>query len=111
MMSNRPNGTLYTGVTSDLIRRSFEHRTGMVGGFTKRYGLTRLVYFERHETIGAATQRQHNMKHWPRRWKVRLVFGANPESRDLYEEITGIVDGRVEPTAVRLSFCGQGAWH
>ena len=111
MMSNRPNGTLYTGVTSDLIHRSFEHRTGMVGGFTKRYGLTRLVYFERHETIGAAIQREHNMKHWPRRWKVRLVFGTNPEWRDLYEEITGIVDGRDKPTAVRLSFCGQGAWH
>ena len=97
MMTNQPNGTLYTGVTNtgvtnDLIRRAFEHREGIVSGFTKRYRLTRLVYFERHETITAAIQREHNMKHWPRRWKVRLVLDANPEWRDLYDQVTGFVD-------------------
>ena len=97
MMTNRPNGTLYTGVTNDLIRRAFEHREGIVSGFTKRYRLTRLVYFERHETITGAIQREHNMKHWPRRWKVRLVLDANPEWRDLYDQVAGFVDGRVEP--------------
>jgi putative endonuclease len=88
MMTNRPDGTLYIGVTNDLIRRAFEHREGSVSGFTKRYRLTRLVYFERHETITGAIQREHNMKHWPR-WKVRLVLDANPEWRDLYDQVTG----------------------
>ena len=101
IMSNRPKGTLYTGVTNDLTRRGFEHRKGMIGGFTKRYGLTRLVYFERHETIAAAIQREHNIKHWPRRWKVRLVLDANPEWRDLFDEITGFVDGRDTPGTAR----------
>src|SRR5262249_30351243 len=101
IMSNRPNGTLYTGVTNDLTRRSFEHREGIIGGFTTRYGLTRLVYFERHETIAAAIQREHTIKHWPRRWKVRLVLDANPESRDLFDEITGFVDGRDTPGTAR----------
>jgi putative endonuclease len=101
IMSNRPNGTLYTGVTNDLTRRGFEHREGIIGGFTKRYGLTRLVYVERHETTAAAIQREHNIKHWPRRWKVRLVLDANPEWRDLFDEITGFVDGRDTPGTAR----------
>ncbi len=87
MMSNRPNGTLYLGVTSDLVRRAFEHREGVAPGFTKRYGLKRLVYFERHEDIRIAIQREHTMKHWPRAWKVRLILAMNPDWRDLYESL------------------------
>src|SRR5262249_25132126 len=68
MMTNRPNGTLYTGVTRDIARRVWEHREGVAEGFTKRYGLKRLVYVERHADIHTAIQRDHNMKHWPRTW-------------------------------------------
>ena len=88
-MTNRPNGILYTGVTSDIARRAYEHREGLVKGFTKRYGLKRLVYMEFYETITAAIQRELNMKHWPRAWKVRLILDANPDWRDLYETLNG----------------------
>jgi putative endonuclease len=87
IMTNRPNGTLYTGVTSDLARRSWEHREGHIEGFTKKYGLKRLVLTEFYEDIRDALQRESNMKHWPRAWKVRLILDANPEWRDLYEEL------------------------
>ena len=85
IMTNRPNGTLYLGVTADISRRAFEHREGLVKGFTKRYGLKRLVWTEFYENIVDAIQREHNMKHWSRAWKVRLILDANPEWRDLYE--------------------------
>jgi putative endonuclease len=84
IMTNRPNGTLYTGVTSN-IARVWERREGVVDGFTKRYGLKRLVFAERHADIRTAIQREHNMKHWPRTWKVRLILAANPKWDDLYD--------------------------
>jgi putative endonuclease len=87
IMNNRPNGILYVGVTSDLIRRVFQHRSGLVDGFTKRYGLKRLVYFEQFEDIRDAIQREHNIKHWPRAWKVRLIVASNPAWDDLYDTI------------------------
>jgi len=87
IMTNRRNGTLYTGVTADIVRRAFEHRTGACGGFTARYGLTRLVWFERHEDIVAAIHREKKIKDWPRAWKVRLIQGANPDWADLYETV------------------------
>jgi putative endonuclease len=85
--TNRPNGTLYVGVTADLVRRIWEHREGLVDGFTKRYGLKRLVYFERHDDIRGAIQREKNMKHWSRTWKVRLIVANNPDWQDLYETL------------------------
>ena len=87
IMTNRPNGTLYTGVTGNLSRRVWEHREGVVDGFTKRYGLKRLVYTEGHPDIQSAIQRERNMKHWPRTWKVRLILGANPNWDDLYDRL------------------------
>ena len=87
IMTNRPNGTLYTGVTSDLPRRVWEHREGVADGFTKRYGLKRLVYCEAHPDIQSAIQREHNMKHWPRTWKVRLILAANPHWDDLHDRL------------------------
>ena len=66
IVTNRPNGTLYLGATGDIARRAWEHREGVVDGFTKRYGLTRLVYAERHDDIAAAIRREKTMKHWPR---------------------------------------------
>ncbi|WP_096700488.1 GIY-YIG nuclease family protein [Magnetospirillum sp. 15-1] len=87
IMPNRPNGTLYVGVTSDLVRRAWEHREGVADGFTKRYDLKRLVYAERHEDIRTAIQREKNLKHWPRAWKVRLILAGNPNWDDLYERL------------------------
>jgi len=87
IMTNRSNGTLYTGVTSDLARRAFEHREGLVKGFTKRYGLKRLVYTEYFQDIRNAIQREKNMKHYSRAWKVGLILEANPDWRDLYEDL------------------------
>ena len=87
IMSNKPNGTLYVGVTSDLARRIWEHREGVTEGFTKRYGLKRLVYYERYEDIRPALQREKNLKHWPRAWKVKLIVTSNPNWDDLYAQL------------------------
>ena len=87
IMTNRPNGTLYVGVTSNLPRRIWEHREGVADGFTRTYGLKRLVYAEEHETIAGAIQREHTIKHWPRAWKVRLILQGNPDWADLYERL------------------------
>lgn len=87
IMTNRPNGTLYVGVTSDLVRRAWEHRESVADGFTKRYELKRLVHAERYEDIRAAIQREKNLKHWPRAWKVKLILADNPNWDDLYERL------------------------
>jgi putative endonuclease len=86
-LTNHPNGTLYVGVTNDLVRRVWEHKSGTIDGFTKRYYLKRLVYFEHHDDIRAAIQRETNIKRWPREWKVNLIIAGNPEWNDLYEQI------------------------
>ena len=88
-MTNRKGGTLYVGVTSDLIKRVFEHRSGAVPGFTLRYKLKKLVYFEQHEIAQLAIQREKNLKHWPRDWKVALIENGNPDWSDLYDCIAG----------------------
>jgi putative endonuclease len=87
-LTNKPNGIIYVGVTNDIVRRVFEHRSGAVEGFTKRYGLKRLVYFEQYEAIQEAIQREHNIKHWPRAWKVRQIVADNPDWNDLFDVIT-----------------------
>ena len=87
IMTNRPNGTLYVGVTSDLVRRVWEHREGVTDGFTKQYGLKLLVYVERHEEILSAIQREKNLKHWSRAWKVKLILAQNPDWNDLYDRL------------------------
>jgi len=86
-MTNRKNGTLYVGVTSDLAKRIHEHRTGALGGFTQQYGLHRLVYVEPHATMPLAIEREKRMKTWNRGWKVRLINRENPNWDDLYERI------------------------
>jgi putative endonuclease len=88
VLTNKPRGTLYVGVTNDLIRRIYEHREGVVPGFTKRYGLKQLVHFERIDDLATATQREKNIKHWSRAWKLELVASSNPQWRDLYTDIT-----------------------
>lgn len=87
IMTNRPNGTLYVGITNDIVRCTYEHRTGFNRGFTKRYSLHRLVHFEWHEDIRTAIQREKNIKEWPRAWKTRLIMQANPDWRDLYPDL------------------------
>ena len=87
IVTNRPNGTLYIGVTSDLARRIWEHREGRVDGFTRRYALKRLLWMECHDDIRTAIQREKTMKHWPRAWKVRLIHAANPAWDDLYDHL------------------------
>jgi putative endonuclease len=87
LMTNRRNGILYAGVTSDLMKRAFQHREGSVMGFTKRYELKRLVYYEQFDDIRDAIQREKLIKHWPRAWKVRLINAMNPEWSDLYDSL------------------------
>lgn len=87
MMASRRNGTLYLGSTIDLPRRVWEHRNGIVEGFTKRYGCHLLVWYEVHDSWEAARQRELQMKEWRRDWKLREIEGLNPEWDDLYDRI------------------------
>jgi putative endonuclease len=87
IMTNKPNGTLYVGVTSNLARRAWEHHSGVSSGFTNRYGLKLLVYAEWHDDIRLALQREKNIKHWRRSWKIELIETQNPDWRDLYETL------------------------
>ena len=87
MMANRKNGTIYTGVTSDLAVRVHAHREGLVEGFTKRYGCKLLVWFEAHDDLQEARQRELQIKEWKRAWKIRLIEEQNLEWNDLYPSL------------------------
>jgi putative endonuclease len=87
ILASRRNGTLYVGVTRDLVRRVFEHREADVPGFTSRYEVKRLVHFESYDDVRYALQREKNLKHWSRAWKLALIEKANPTWRDLYDDI------------------------
>jgi putative endonuclease len=84
IMANRKNGTIYIGVTSDLVKRVWEHKNGVVPGFTKKYGCKLLVWYEAHEDLQQARQRELQMKEWQRKWKIRLLEEANLDWNDLY---------------------------
>jgi len=88
ILASRQGGTLYVGVTSDLVRRVAEHREDAVAGFTQRYGVKQLVRYEAHDSIEAAIRREKRLKKWPRAWKVALIETANPQWRALWAEIT-----------------------
>ena len=83
LLASRRNGTLYVGVTSDLIKRVAEHRDGLIEGFTKDYGVNRLVWFEQHATMEAAILREKRIKKWKREWKINLIRETNADWRDL----------------------------
>ncbi len=83
ILASHRNGTLYIGVTNDLLRRVYEHKHDLVEGFTKRYGVHMLVYFEETNDIGEAILREKRLKKWNRAWKVRLIEESNPQWRDL----------------------------
>ena len=87
ILASRRNGTLYIGVTSNLPKRMCEHKNGFVEGFTKKYGVHRLVYYELHEEMTAAITSEKQLKKWNRAWKVRLIEKQNPNWRDLWDEI------------------------
>lgn len=87
ILASQRNGTLYVGVTSDLVRRVWEHKNDAVDGFTKRYVAYNLVYYELHADMLAAIAREKQLKKWNRAWKIELIEAGNPEWRDLWEEI------------------------
>jgi putative endonuclease len=87
ILANRPKGVLYVGVTNDLARRVWEHRTKAAVGFTSKYGVMILVYFEEYASILEARERERTLKCWRRAWKFKLVEQANPTWRDLYDEL------------------------
>jgi putative endonuclease len=87
VLASKRNGPLYIGVTSDLVKRGWEHRTGVADGFTKRYGVHTLVYFELHEDMFSAISREKQLKKWNRAWKLKMIEERNPTWRDLWPEI------------------------
>ena len=87
MLASKKNGTLYIGVTSDLVKRVWEHKNDFVEGFTKRYGVHKLAWYEVHETMESAIAREKSLKNWQRDWKLRLIEEDNPEWLDLYEKL------------------------
>ncbi len=89
ILTNRPNGVLYTGVTNNLTRRIYEHRDARGGSFTRRYGCKTLVWFEHHTDINEAILREKRIKKWRRAWKVELIEAQNPGWADLLERVAG----------------------
>ena len=87
ILASKPRGTLYVGITNNLVRRVYEHQEGAASGFTKQSDVKTLVYYERHDTAYAAIQREKNINHWPRKWKVDLIEGMNPAWRDLTKDV------------------------
>ena len=87
IVANKRNGTLYAGVTADIRRRAWEHREGLVAGFTKRHGLKLLVHVERHDDIRDAIHREKRIKHWSRKQKLALIEKENPDWNDLYDTL------------------------
>jgi putative endonuclease len=89
LLASRRNGVLYVGVTSNLPQRIWQHRNNVVAGFTSRYQVHRLVWFEQHQTMESAILREKAIKEWQRHWKLELIETSNPYWRDLYPEICG----------------------
>jgi putative endonuclease len=87
ILASKPNGTLYIGVTSNIARRVWQHKQGLVEGFTKKYGVNRLVYCEAFARPQEAIQREKRLKKWNRAWKIQLIESTNPEWKDLYETV------------------------
>ena len=87
ILASKRNGTLYTGVTSNLVKRVWEHRNDLLDGFTKKYNIHNLVWYELHETMESAITREKRLKKWKRKWKLELIESGNPGWLDLYETI------------------------
>ena len=89
VLANKPRGTTYVGVTSNLVQRVWQHKQEQADGFTKRHGLKSLVWYEQHEDVQEAILREKQIKNWNRLWKIELIESGNPEWNDLYETIIG----------------------
>ncbi|NOT65866.1 MAG: GIY-YIG nuclease family protein [Methylotenera sp.] len=89
IMTNKPNGVVYIGVTNDIIRRVYEHKHHLVKGFTEQYNLDKLVWFEQTEDVTSAIAKEKQLKNWHRQWKINLIEKDNPNWQDLYNEIIG----------------------
>ena len=87
ILASKKNGTLYIGVTSDLVKRIYEHKQNLIDGFTKEHNIHDLVYYETHNEVEEAILREKQMKKWNRKWKIRLIEEKNSEWKDLYDEI------------------------
>ncbi len=87
LLASKRNGTLYVGVTSNLPKRVWEHKSKFVKGFTEKYRVDKLVWYELHGTMESAIQREKNIKNWKRRWKLEIIEAMNPDWKDLYEEL------------------------
>ncbi|KAB2910511.1 MAG: GIY-YIG nuclease family protein [Hyphomicrobiaceae bacterium] len=92
ILASKRNGTLYIGVTSDLLQRTGLHKQDLIEGFTKRYGVHRLAYYEMHQTMDAAIRREKRLKKWNRAWKIRLIESMNPGWVDLFDEFWGAIN-------------------
>ena len=89
MLASQRNGTLYIGVTSNLVKRVWEHKNNVAEGFTQKHTVHQLVWYEMHETMIAAIEKEKKLKNWHRKWKLDLIEENNPEWRDLYDDIVG----------------------
>ena len=87
ILASERNGTLYIGMTSDLVKRVWEHKNNLVEGFTKRYNVHHLVWYELHESMSSSIEREKKMKEWKRAWKIRMIEENNPNWNDLYDSI------------------------
>ncbi len=85
LLASKQNGTLYTGVTSNLVKRIWEHKSNLAEGFAKKYKVHCLVWYELHETMDSAISREKNIKNWKREWKIKTIEAMNPKWQDLYD--------------------------
>jgi putative endonuclease len=99
LLASKPNGTLYVGVTSNLVKRVWQHREGILEGFTKRYDVHKLVWFEQAETMPAVITREKQIKKWNRAWKIEMIERSNPHWRDLWPEILEVARCHRHPKA------------
>lgn len=93
IITNKRNGTLYTGLSTDLVKRTLQHKQEIADGFTKKFGLKRLVYYEMHSDIQAAAHRERLLKKWHREWKIRLIEEMNPDWADLFADLKRKING------------------
>ena len=108
ILASKRNGTLYVGVTNNLVRRVYEHKNNVVKGFTEKYGVHMLVHYESCESVESAIRREKQLKEWQRKWKLRLIEDTNPRWRDLYHKIA---PGFRLPAFAGTGFAGMtGFW-
>ena len=108
ILASKRNGTLYTGVTSNLEARIWQHKTDVYPGFSRKYGCKTLVWFEMHDDINEAIAREKRIKEWKRDWKLALIERENPEWRDLFDELLAIPDSSILPQAKALNLQSLG---